>query len=236
MRNIYAISLRCAPALLICLLSGCTNPVSNGMAPLIPSRGASRDRDPFADITGGSGGDGSVRSVTEKMKAASASSVSTDPNDYVTEDGQKVSKVYYTIYMHLYFRLNWLCKRVVLGELPKKFPLYVKRTQKEMLELSKTTVKDGNYKLVEKAVEHLRLGLERYRDIQDMYPLMNGMNSAPWRSGEVAMRTFIKEGGFGIGMSRVAVSDLNHGPKTDYESTDSTPQQASQKKALELAI
>ena len=105
-----------------------------------------------------------------------------------------------------------------------------------MLELTKTTVKDGNYKLVEKAVEHLILGLERYRDIQDMYPLMNGMNSAPWRSGEVAMRTFINEGGFGVGMTVDSNSDYRHSSKTDYESTDSTQQQASQKKALDLAM
>ena len=181
-------------------------------------------------------GEGSVRSVTAKLSAESDSAISADPNNYVTEDGQKVNKEYYTIYMHLYFRLNWLCKRVAKGELPKKFPMYVKRTQKEMLELTLTTVKDGNYKLVEKTIKHLKQGLEHYHDIQDMYPLMNGMNSAPWRSGEVAMKTFINEGGFGVGQSGDANSDFSRNAKNNDESTDATPQQAIQKKAIDLAI
>ena len=72
---------------------------------------------------GNSGMDGSVASITAKLQAKSeAAAHSADPSAYTTEDGQRVSRNYYTIYMHLYFRINWLDEADITRRTPGKIP------------------------------------------------------------------------------------------------------------------
>ncbi len=148
---------------------------------------------------GSKGIDGSVAAVTSKLKAQAGDGGSSDLSAYHTDDGQVVSRNYYTANLHLYFRISWLCKQISIGRISEKFPTYIKRTRTELDQLTKSSNKDSIYTLMQETVEAIEEGMKHYLAGQEMYALQEGIAQAPWNGGESEMQAYIDRGGFGIG-------------------------------------
>lgn len=155
-----------------------------------------------------------VRSVSDSVESTQG----TDTSGVTTAGGKELKLNYYSGYAHVYWRLNWIRKTILSGNLPYDFARSVKITRQELEELTRTIRRDGNYTVADEALTHLEKGLEHLSANQALEQASALTYSAPWSGGRSMMESYIEQGNLGFGGK--SLEQKTYRASRDYDAED----------------
>jgi hypothetical protein len=116
----------------------------------------------------------------------------------------------------VYWKLNWLKKKIAEGDLPANFVEAVLKTRNELSGLDR----DRNFDVASEAIEHLDRGIEHLQALKTLGAAFVPTETIPWGAGTRAMRRFIDNGGLGFGEKRdEPTMDMGTGPLDKDDAT-----------------
>ena len=124
-------------------------------------------------------------------------------------DGTRGPDADYIDKSDVYWKLNWIKKKLTDGDLPPNFVDAVLKARHEL----EATDRDSNFNVAADAIGHLDRGIEHLEAVQALDTAMVESDAIPWGSGTRAMRRFIDSGGLGFGQKRdmAAAMDMSTG-------------------------
>ena len=156
-------------------------------------------------------------------------------------EGVTYSEGEYVQKADLYWKLNWLRKELLKGNIPSILAASLPRLRKQLAK----SKHDAVYRLTVEALDHLEKGLAHVRAEKAILAVGAHCDSIPWGAGTDSIQRYIDRGELGFGRKPVELRSHRDMSEEDDEDGSSSPRRsplltnvlsADQKKAIDTIL